>query len=400
MVQDVRGKFSSQGEFDPGVHEVDDGYDSAEWAAAQEWCNGRIGCWGESYYGWTSFAAAISGHPAIACIAPGDITVDRRAGWMRQGAFLLNTTGYWAIAMDANDYVDVAAVEPTTLPLIDLPQSCGAEGRFFRTLIEHLDDPGWWRERSLAGRLDQVRVPVLSWGGWYDNYLGPQLDDYAELLRRHPHPDTLHLLIGPWDHEGSGNYTDRAVCRRLPPTAEHRWARYQQFFDRYLLGADNGFGDEGTAEVFVLGSDRWQTFPSWPPPHVRERALHLRAGGRLSFDAPAAEEDADVYRYDPLDPVAATVGRNCWALCTALDDRRALDGRADILRYTSDPLDEELALLGPIMAELHAATPRSTPTYGDALRRVRGRHRQHDPGRHRSRPLPRRPRRALAADPG
>jgi len=356
VVQDVRGKFSSEGEFDPGVHEVNDGYDTAEWAAAQEWSNGRLGCWGESYYGWTSYATAISGHPAIACIAPGDITVDRRAGWMRQGAFLLNTTGYWAIAMDAQNYADLAALDPYTLPLIDLPASCGADGVFFRTLIEHLDDPEWWAERSLAGRLGEVRVPVLSWGGWYDNYIGPQLDDHAELMRIHPAPETVHLLVGPWDHEGTAEYTDRAVCLELPPTAEHRWAAYERFFDRYLLGVDNGFGASGAVEVFMLGANCWETLPTWPPPGVERRALYLRSGGRLALEAPTVEEPPDAYRYDPLDPVAATVGRNCWGLCTALADRRTLDARPDILRYTSDPLDEPVELMGPIVAELYAAT--------------------------------------------
>ena len=112
VVQDVRGKFSSGGAFDPGVHEVEDGYDTVEWATAQDWCDGRVGFWGESYYGITSYAAAMSGHPAIACIAPGDIGVDRRAAWFRQGAFLLNTTGYWALAMDAQEYADVSGVDP------------------------------------------------------------------------------------------------------------------------------------------------------------------------------------------------------------------------------------------------------------------------------------------------
>ena len=129
VVQDVRGKFSSGGAFDPGVHEVEDGYDTVEWATAQDWCDGRVGLWGESYYGITSYAAAMSGHPAIACIAPGDIGLDRRAAWFRQGAFLLNTTGYWAMAMDAQEYADVSGVDPYALPLTELPRDGRPRGR-------------------------------------------------------------------------------------------------------------------------------------------------------------------------------------------------------------------------------------------------------------------------------
>lgn len=356
LVQDVRGKFTSGGEFDPGVNEIADGFDTVEWVTAQEWSDGRVGLWGESYYGLTSYAAAISGHPAIACIAPGDIGLDRRASWLRQGAFLQNTTGYWAIAMDGREYGDVAAVDPYTLPLIDLPASCGAEGTFFRSLLLHADDPDWWDDRSLAENIDQLRVPILCWGGWYDNYIGPLLQDYARIVAAHPAPETVHLLVGPWDHEGTGDYTDRAVCHVLPPTAEHRWARYVEFFDRYLRGEPNGFGRDGRVDVFTLGPHRWQQLSSWPPPGVEPAALHLRAGGRLTLEPPVDSEPADAYSYDPLNPVTETVGRNCWALCTALDDRRRLDDRDDIMRYVSDPLEHDLELLGPIEAELHAAT--------------------------------------------
>lgn len=356
VVQDVRGKFSSGGDFDPGVNEVDDGYDTIEWVVAQEWCAGRVGLWGESYYGITSYAAAISGHPAIACIAPGDIGVDRRAAWFRQGAFLLNTTGYWAIAMDAQEYTDVAGADPYTLPLADLPASVGAEGAFFRELVAHADDGKWWARHGLADRLGEVRVPVLSWGGWYDVYVGNQLGDHARLLALHPDPEHVHLMVGPWDHEGSGEYTDRAVCIQLPPTAQHRWDRYQAFFDRYLMGLDNGFGADGPVEVFTLGRNAWRSEPAWPPRDMSPTPLHLREGGRASFDPPGAAEPADGYRYDPADPIAATVGGNCWALCTAIGDRRELDGRADILRFTTEPLAADLELMGPIEARIHASS--------------------------------------------
>jgi len=126
VVQDVRGKFSSEGTFDPGVHEVADGTDTVEWVADQEWCDGRVGLWGESYYGFTAVAAAVGGHPAIRCIAPGDIGVDRRAAWFRGGAFALNTAGYWALAMDAQEYGDVTRIDPYHLPLAELGRPAGS----------------------------------------------------------------------------------------------------------------------------------------------------------------------------------------------------------------------------------------------------------------------------------
>lgn len=356
VVQDVRGKFSSQGIFDPGVNEVEDGYDSVAWAVSQPWSNGRVGCWGESYYGFTSYAAAISGHPALACIAPGDIGVDRRASWFRQGAFLLNTTGNWAMAMDATEYAELTGVDTYRLPLSDIPRTAGLEANLFHQIVEHADDKSWWATRSLAGGISEVRVPVLLWSGWYDNYLGPLLADYASLLESHPHPEGVYLFVGPWDHDGSAGYTDRAVCLRVAPTARRRWDTYQAFFDRYLMDLDNGFGRAGSVELFELGSDSWRAEPAWPPPGVVPTAFYLREGLTLSLTPPGVAEPPDTFCYDPSDPVPETVGRNCWELCTALDDRRRLDGRTDIVRYVSEPLGEDLRLAGPVTARIFASS--------------------------------------------
>ena len=356
LVQDVRGKFSSGGVFDPGVHEVDDGYDTVEWAVAQDWCDGAVGLFGESYYGFTSLAAAVSGHPAIRAIAPGDIGTERQATWVRQGALLLNTTGYWALAMDAPGYADVSTVDPYHLPIRDLPDTVGLEGAFYRGVVDHAADADWWLPRSLHHRIGEIRCAVLSWSGWYDNYTGPQLDDFQRLLAVHPHPETLHLMVGPWDHEGSAGVNDRAACIPLPPTAQHRWDAYQAFFDRYLRGDDNGFGSAGQADLFTIGRNRWRAAATWPPPELQATPLYLRAGGALD-DAPGAEgEEPSRYRYDPADVAAETVGRSCWALCRTLGDRRALDDRDDVLRFVGEPLAEDLELTGPITAVLHASS--------------------------------------------
>jgi putative CocE/NonD family hydrolase len=356
IVQDVRGKFSSGGQFDPGIHEVDDGYDSVEWAVAQPWCSGAVGLFGESYYGFTSFAAAISGHPAIRAIAPGDIGLERQATWVRQGALLLNTTGYWALSMDASEYADVSRLDPFHLPIRDLPATIGLQGAFFRGVVDHAADPAWWLPRSLHHQIGQIRCAVLSWSGWYDNYVGPQLDDLARLMAVHPHPETVHLMIGPWDHEGSAGGADRAVCIPVPDTARHRWDTYEAFFDRYLRGEDNGFGAAGQADLFTIGRNTWRSSECWPPAEMQPTPIYLREGAHLSFDAPIGAEPPDRYVYDPSNVAGETVGKSCWALCTTLGDRRTLDDRTDVLHYTSEPLAQDLELTGPVVAELHAAS--------------------------------------------
>jgi len=174
------------------------------------------------------------------------------------------------------------------------------------------------------------------------------------LLASHPAPSTIHLLIGPWDHEGSAEHTDRVVCVPVPPTATHRWDAYQAFFDRYLLGAD--VPAPPAVELFTVGPNRWRVLDAWPPPDAESTPLHLRAGGRLSFAAPDAAEPPDAFRYDPADPVPELVGRNGWALCAALGDRRRFDHRTDVLRYVGDPVPHDVELTGPVTARLHASS--------------------------------------------
>jgi len=354
VVQDVRGKFSSGGTFDPGVGEVEDGYDTVDWVASADWCTGRVGLWGESYYGFTSLAAAISGHPAVCGIAPGDIGTDWRNVWYRGGALQLNTAGYWAIAMDDAEYADLSQLDAWHLPLIGMAEAAGGSGAYFRATIDRASDDAWWRERSLRHLLADVRVPLLTWSGWYDNFTGEQLLDRDLILATHPEPETVHLLVGPWDHEGSGEHTDRAVCVPVPPTAAHRWDAYQAFFDRYVLQAPDA-AEVPPVEVFTLNAG-WQRFATWPPRGSTPTRYHLRAGGVLSYAGPTGDEPPDGFTYDPADPVAETVGGNCWELCEALGDRRALERRPDVVTYTTAPLERDLELTGPVTAVVYAAT--------------------------------------------
>ena len=328
VVQDVRGKFSSEGVFDPMVHEVEDGFDTVTWISRQPWCDGRVGMWGESYYGFTALAAAVAAPPALLCIAPGDIASDRHRIWFRQGAFLINPVGPWAIAMDAPEYAAVDRVDSWHLPLVEMARAAGHEGRYFRNLVEHADDPLWWAKRSIRDRLERIRIPVLLWSGWYDNYTSGLLDDFAALEHASPRPESVHLLIGPWDHESSSEHTDRAVCVKLPPTGAYRWDSYQGFFDRYLMGLDNGFGEAGKVAYFTIGADRWQ-----------ERR-ELAAGG------------------EPADTLLSQVRRRSLARGT---DHRGVAGPLSLRSGRSRRRDRGPQLLGPLQRPGRSPRDRDAP---------------------------------------
>jgi putative CocE/NonD family hydrolase len=366
VVQDVRGKFSSDGQFEPVVNEMNDGHDTVQWITRQSWCSGKVGMWGESYYGLTALAAAMSGVPGLVCIAPGDIVMDWHKVWFRQGAMFLNTMAPWAISMDAPEYADLSKLDPWHLPLNDMARAAGQSGTYFNTVLAHVTDRAWWEKRDLTPSLDRVKIPVLCWTGWYDNFTGGSLQDFKRREAAAGKEHT-HLMIGPWDHEGSSEHTTKAICMPVPPTGKARWDTYQHFFDRYLMGINNGFGRDGRVRYFTIGANRWQVAPSWPPPGTQPTPFYLRTGGQLSESKPNDDAAPARFTYDPADPVVETVGLNCWAVCGQLGDRRPIESRADVLTYTTPRLDSDLELTGPIAMKLYAASDATDTDFTVAL---------------------------------
>ncbi len=366
-VQDVRGKWASEGSFEPNLnrHEIPDGHDSVAWLAAQPWCDGRVGMWGESYYGFTCYAAAIGGHPALRCIAPGDIGLDRYRATMRGGCLQLNTVGTWAVSMTDRRYQDLSGLDYWHLPLADMAAAAGVPSGYFDALMANPTPSPFWEERSLLAGYEAIRIPVLHWGGWYDTYLGPVVDDWRVMAARNAGAGHQHLFIGPWDHEGTADRCGHVGLLKVAPgTGEARWDAFQAFFDRYLMGAEDGAAPP-PVRYYVMGADRWRDAACWPPPGTRSVPLYLASGGaangaggdgRLSWQAPQGDQPCDRFDYDPRRPVDATTAIDCWALAGQMGDRRAIEARADVLVYTGAPLDEGLELTGPIRAHLHVAT--------------------------------------------
>jgi uncharacterized protein len=358
VAQDVRGKWGSEGTFDPNVGgiEIGDGYDTIDWIAGQDWSNGRVGMWGESYFGFTTYAGAIGRHPALVAIAPGDITLNRYLGTIRNGCLQLNTVGTWAISMMARQYQDLSTIDPWHLPLAEMANAAGIPSSYFDQVIANPVPSPFWQERSLLAGYDAIRIPVLHWDGWYDNYLGPMLRDWRRLADANAPARHNHVLIGPWDHECSADKLGRAGLMPVPASAfAHRWDHYAAFFDRYLMGLDSGFGAAGPIHYFTLGADLWRDAEDWPLPGTDFQTWYLRGGGRLTPEPPG-DEPADRFVYDPQNPVAASLQMDCWAIAGAMGDRRDIEARADVLVYTSAPLDAPMELTGPVTASLHAAS--------------------------------------------
>jgi putative CocE/NonD family hydrolase len=393
VTMDVRGQHGSDGEFHPFRTERADGYDSVEWVAAQEWCSGAVAMVGRSYAAATQWLAAAAQPPHLRAIAPIAIGSNYFDGWVYQGgAFQLGFNLFWVQIMAGRGKRKPRVEEQYShLPLPSAPLAQDSPGGgFYREWLEHplLDD--YWRALSIDGSYGEVRVPVLNVGGWYDIFLGGTLENFVRMRREGGSElarTGTRLLIGPWAHGSTyGAYPDHSFAAFSPQDGVDMLAVQLGFLGEQLAERQSAEGSKrepdcgaerpsmrapaepaAPVRIFVMGVNRWRDEQEWPLARaVPERwFLHssgeaATAGGGLSRAAPAAEPP-DTFTFDPRDP-APTIGGQ-----TSLPgkfmrtnagplDQRPLEGRGDVLVYTSEPLPQDLEVTGPLSVTLYAAT--------------------------------------------
>ena len=352
VTQDVRGKIRSEGETFAFAHEVVDGAATLDWIVAQPWSNGDVGMLGDSYYGFTQWAAAASGHPALRCIVPRMTSTEIGTTWMySQGVFNLFTMLDWASLTWVDEHLWSGGVDWSVRPLADiLPAAHG--GRRSSSFDEWVgrgpDDP-WWTEAVFAGRAnprDRADLPVLAGGGWWDVFVGGQVRDFLARQDRFSHQ---HLEMGSRDHwdlelrppgEPPPDVHDPGVLETWIPAYVAPAAR---FFARYLRG------DEGTEVPTVrwhLSNDTWQEDVRWPPAGAVPHELHLARGGEGALsERPSAGPDVR-WTHDPTDPMPSRI-EDAWAALAELPDEDENARRPDVATFTGDELTVPLDLTGP-----------------------------------------------------
>ncbi len=372
VVQDVRGKYGSDGSWEPVVNEADDGWDTLDWVAGRAWCNGDIGMVGESYYGLTQWAVAGAGHPNLRCVAPGDTAPDLYRVAYPGGAFALMVMGEWAYEMNARRLRNPFRFDPWHLPLASVDEAAGARSAAYKDFVAHPLRDAFWERRDLSRT--GVAVPGLHWSGWYDVMLDGSLGGWQAAAARHGvGAEVQQLVIAPTDHAlsplSSGHVGRIAVERDA-------WSfdRVERFFARWLRGARNGVEDDPVVQAYVVGANRWRSADSWPLPgteftsfylHSRGRAMTAE-GGELSREAPA-EEAPDVFSYDPDVPLVYWLSRSLWDAASELDDRRPVESRPDVLVYSTSPLTTDLEVVGPLSVTLYASSSAPATDFTAAL---------------------------------
>lgn len=377
VVQDVRGKFRSEGAPAGPVNEAADGYDTIEWITRQGWSDGVVGMFGDSYYGFTQWAALSTNHPALRAIVPrvttarlGTLDLDddgitRDIDWLTIDIYLAQC---WA-----GKYIN------EEIPDLGAPPLAAA----FESLFERIGERSIWydlmRPRKLPAPVypfghpfDAKPIPVMHTVGWFDNLHVWSMRDYTELAGRPQWAPLTYLHADSTDHE---NYhlddtpvtveTDHA----LDPGALQDMMRVYtapaiEFFDVFL---------RGTAPVDSIPKVRWhlghvgyRNASSWPPPGAVPTSLHLggfdavRAGRRGALEAAPPESEAScTWRYDP-DALVPSAAINSFAFLLEFPDERASDDRPDVISFVGAPSEHPLDLAGPV--DLHVRVSSTAPT--------------------------------------
>ncbi len=365
VVQDVRGKFASEGEWQPVLNEADDGYDTIDWMATQAWSDGQVGMVGESYFALTQWAAAGRFHPALRCIAPGCMGLDLYRLVYEGGALTLATAGTWICDQLHRGYINYLRFDPWTLPLRRYADHAGYPSALFDQALAHPDRDETWAPYDLSEVLDKLDIPAYHWTGWYDCFLTATLETWNGVQSRNMY-DTVRenqwLCVGPNDHELTTEKTGTAGRHALVDQGITN-DRIVAFFDHWLRHESDGFGTTPRVRCYVTGAGRWREADAWPLPGTRFTKYYLRAGdaggeaspGRLSPVAPGAESP-DEFTYNPVRPVDHWVGRPVWSAAGNLEDRRQIVARPDVLGYVTPPLAEPLEIVGPLAVTLYVST--------------------------------------------
>ncbi|MBE0659335.1 MAG: CocE/NonD family hydrolase [Bryobacteraceae bacterium] len=371
-VQDTRGRHKSEGDFYPFRHEAQDGVDFTAWVRRQPWSNGKIGAFGVSYLGFTQWAMA-AGNPHLASIAPTFITGDLYEGMYKGGAFAQLTFLEWSLNSYGR-YGDWNGAKNIKrgfghLPLIDSDNAALRDIDFYNDWISHPQPDDYWDPMSPGRRVEQINIPAFLTAGWYDFLLDGQMRDF-ERIRAHAPAGVRaasKILIGPWSHSFfNNNLKNYGIEQRAMEAIPFEFVKASKdWLDYTLKGQSNGWDRRPAVRAYVLGANTWRDEDQWPPRDAIDRSFYLHSGGnartlhgdgQLTEGAASATEPGDTFVFDPSNPVPTKGGGHGNAWTAGPVDQRDVEGRQDVLVYTSDAMNEPLLVMGQVRARIFASS--------------------------------------------
>jgi hypothetical protein len=380
VIQDARGRFASEGTFEPFRQESDDGEDTVEWIASQDWCDGRVAMYGNSYSGATQLLTAIRAPSALAAIAPDRTSADYWQGWTYEnGVLQLGFIVTWLLSSLGNaDLERLRLVDPALAsrlanafdelanrpdeafmrPTARLADVLSDVSPYARSWFAHRQRDQYWRGVSASEHLVRVTVPALHVAGWHDIFLTATLATFRRLrasaatawARR-----GQRLVIGPWTHQTTGSAAGAllyGLAAALPPADSTRL--HLEFFAACLRGQDP---PGSPVRLYVMGSDRWCDEDQWPPADVRATNWYLHHGGKLASAHCAPEPAVTDFIHDPANPTPTVAGTTLLpgddiSQTAGPHSRLLAQQHPGTVMWTSTPVAEDLELCGYVQAVL------------------------------------------------
>lgn len=403
-LQDVRGRYRSEGEWYPFALEGPDGFDTIEWLAGRPWCNGNVGTIGLSYSGSNQTALATLNPPALAAQFVSEGMSNYHTSAMRQGgamelrfmiyAFHMAVTSPEAAASrplrlllereraNIREWLRRTPLQRGVSPLRHLP----SYERWVLDVLKHGDYDAYWKQNGYNVEeyySEHKDVPVCFLTGWYDSYCRSVTDNYVALSKSKRGP--VRLIIGGWPHSVAPIGQCWAGDADFGPDAAIDYDDLRlRWFDEHLGGFDSGLATEPAVRLMIMGGGsgrrtdegrldvggHWQEFADWPPP-AELTPFYLQPDGSLRPLLPPTAAMASRYRFDPSDPVP-TIGGNISVGYEIMppggydqrgreglfgtEDHLPLAARHDVLVFETPPLEKDITVIGPLTVKLWAAS--------------------------------------------
>ena len=371
VMQDCRGRYDSDGPWEPYVHEAEDGYDTQQWIGDQSWCDGNIGTFGISYVGFTQTLPAPLRSPYTKALVPIASQQDNYGHIYVDGALHLHVAmafHIWVgrgLQTESRNLMNEMELY-SRLPLISALDDI-ADVPWYRDIVRHNSYDDFWRRYGLRDKYQEVETPAYFITGWYDALVHEsfkQFNGWRSQARSAEARRVTRLMVGPWLHGTIGS-SERIGDVDFGPQAEvDIVGEHIRWYDRRLRGIENGIDDEPPVRIFVMGENVWRSEAEWPLARTEytDYYIHGNSGansgygdGVLSKDQPG-DGPSDRYDYDPTNPVPTMGGPIMHAQYGGGQDRRPVEHRDDVLVYTSEPLEGDLEVTGPVTMTLYASS--------------------------------------------
>jgi putative CocE/NonD family hydrolase len=369
IVQDVRGKYDSEGDYYPYVNEPNDGHDTIEWAGTQNWSTGKVGTFGISYWGRTQWLAAPQASRYLKAMIPifcGQYTYKR---WADGGVFRFDALTIWHYQNALKTARTGREIDWDRilrhLPLIEVDDNLGEDIVPYNDKIQNPVPGPYWNKMRVDNKVSRIKAPALIGAGWYDFYRDCSLDDYNRMRLRAGSDEARksQLIIGPWIHITRSKFDDVDFGKEASFLKQVK--TFLRWFNYWLKDEQNGILDEGPVRVFVMGRNEWRSEKEWPPKRAVEVKYYLHSEGTantvhgtgfLNTDMPE-DEKFDQFTYDPADPVPSIGSASIYGNARPGPvDQREVESRKDVLIYTTPPLEEEIEVTGIVKLILFAAS--------------------------------------------